>query len=857
MSLYQHIIDKRNIYAAIYQLRSYISEMELLSEKDIELYYKLLDVFDYVEIEKVIGECQKKLERILQGDEFFEATVYFKFKKHDPSTGENEFRPIHTSDLISQICMVSMLNVLLYNDDLDAGTRKLSEIALSIPSFFYGNIPSTSPEQLFFPWRVKYKEYSSNVISAFHQYTENKKYKYAISFDLKNFFPSVNPNIIVKQFIDKYGHLFDSDEDKACFKQLLIKLMYMEVELKGNDRDAYYGKILKGGESLPSLKKHFTVGIPQGLPQSYFFGNLCMVEVYKLTKKVLDGGSKSESDYLYYVDDSTIFTANEKLKEPAFFKELINQINDSLNLFSHRYDGSACKEAEELTRVLDYTITLHKDSKSEFNAISDENVKWLVMGFVVQQTSDVASSLFTAIDDSDNDTNLSKVKAICEEIEKKIASLNEGDTAVRKLLIRYKKYFSFRLEMMYLRQKNAEEVIKETDKDILQSKPSAEELTNGIFWTKMLYYIQNLKWRPEKRNSLVQMVRNVEHSLCTKPLFHLYYSRHLDNLKTLEEAYSKSNLYRSLRLLMLQYLPDYSSANTRYLKEEIKPIYIRIVKGFLDTVGYKMVSFVYELSNAYKREIANAAYSHLFSIELAGNVNNVTRKRNMSLNYSEFRMLVFLRNPDSDMRTFKQFLDKVIAEDGKDMYMKVDTSLLRVIPVISSRVMNPDQIDKLIKLHQYVSGLWNNGTKFLYFYTLHNEEHSVELIFQSLKLEKYLNFLSLKSTDYFYLFSACYLHDISMVIYPDVYSFVSDDKEEMQYCTNLRKELLTWDKKDYTLLKNIILDNYKEVDGYFESHIRSQHPWQSAELIKKQSGLNEMLNNADRQIVADISQAHG
>ena len=34
----------------------------------------------------------------------------------------------------------------------------------------------------------------------------------------------------------------------------------------------------------------------------------------------------------------------------------------------------------------------------------------------------------------------------------------------------------------------------------------------------------------------------------------------------------------------------------------------------------------------------------------------------------------------------------------------------------------------MIQIHRFTNEIWKNGSKFLYFYTLHNEEHAIALI---------------------------------------------------------------------------------------------------------------------------------
>ena len=65
-------------------------------------------------------------------------------------------------------------------------------------------------------------------------------------------------------------------------------------------------------------------GIPQGLPQSYFFGNLCMIEVKRLLMK----DECFKGDAYFYVDDSVIYI-QAKLDDETF-KVKISNLNTNL-----------------------------------------------------------------------------------------------------------------------------------------------------------------------------------------------------------------------------------------------------------------------------------------------------------------------------------------------------------------------------------------------------------------------------------------------------------------------------------------------------------------------------------------------
>lgn len=106
---------------------------------------------------------------------------------------------------------------------------------------------------------------------------------------------------------------------------------------------------------------------------------------------------------------------------------------------------------------------------------------------------------------------------------------------------------------------------------------------------------------------------------------------------------------------------------------------------------------------------------------------------------------------------------------------------------------------------------------------------------------------------------ACYLHDISMVTFPDlnaiheetyecnkIYSdFVIKAREKLQ-STNLCK----------SSVKNMLKEFYMRMDAFYENLVRASHAKNSASEIRKKSEL-EFIDDALREIVAEISEAHG
>lgn len=328
MSLKEIVLSRANIFKAIYCMESYVFEKGLLSEEDLGLYVRLQDKYDFEYINNVIDECKRKLEELLSDkNHLFEVVVYFKIKKWDKESQKIVFRPIHTARLIDQICMVCMLQPLMF-DDRD-NKRELSELTKLLPHNFYGNIPSVDVENLFVPWKEKYKEYSEQVIAHCREYQETHQYRTEISLDIKNFFPSISPHFIFDYVLRTLEYTYEREEDQDTLKRILAKLLYFDIRKENLDglEEDYYSKSIDGNV-------YMNCGIAQGLPQSYLFGNICMIEIYDRIRKIDDF---TNGDFLFYVDDSVIYVEREYLS-PDSFKTTINNINDAVSSLGHRDD---------------------------------------------------------------------------------------------------------------------------------------------------------------------------------------------------------------------------------------------------------------------------------------------------------------------------------------------------------------------------------------------------------------------------------------------------------------------------------------------------------------------------------------
>ena len=144
------------------------------------------------------------------------------------------------------------------------------------------------------------------------------------------------------------------------------------------------------------------------------------------------------------------------------------------------------------------------------------------------------------------------------------------------------------------------------------------------------------------------------------------------------------------------------------------------------------------------------------------------------------------------------------------------------------------------------------------------------LIIKSLELTNRIDYFVLKDIDFYILFLACYLHDISMVIHPDLGRLSSENGKNLVLISELMNqmkkavsdfgEIDLKDKKNsrYKNTGRFLVEVFNRVYGYFEVLVRDNHAKDSAKFIRDRS--NSLLNYLEPTLlsfVAKVSESHG
>ncbi len=876
--LREFVFSDENIFLALYSVRTYVFDPQLLSMEDRKMLEELKDVFDEDKIIPLIRDVKKMMQKVLDEDENFKIQVYFKPKKYQD--GEVEFRPIHTADLVTLITMVAMMHPLIYElPDKKTGKFVLSNYSKLIPDNFYGNRVSQKPEELFCKWNEQYKKYTQKANEFFNTFHKTGEYLYEVKLDIKKFFPSVNPLFLFEYLMERKPVTLKKTE-KVLFEKIVEKLLINEIT-NLNTTEAlslYYGQKIEKLEDIV-----YTKGIAQGLPQSYFFGNMYMIEISKIYQEEFKGKG------VYYVDDSYLYT-NEIIGEPEEFEKKIDEVNKKIKTMYDSYlekvnenslSGNWKKYNIFCHSINDhmYELEVYKDGKSSCSDIKQAKESEIYLKSLSREASVIGADMFKTYSDEEDVTLLNRTKAIYQAVKKELAKEEaksekyKNENYIEKLH-RYYKFFKYRAQRLELKE-NPENKLEQLkvlvgDESITSIQKGYKKLGQGIkverfvqvykddIWTTALAMLIENETGEKERIKIRKYIEEIARTLYGEGLkdssFILkYYDSFLKNSKEIRKA----DAYVTLEYVIRRKMKAYSSTNQNKSYEKLDIWYDKMkdtssllkLFDFCSTSYCKCTRLVTANSTELQRKLLNAMYSYCFKIELSDDMflNSYDRK---SVDYRTLRTLVYLRNKNCDL---DKFIQNRLSFRDRDNRRTIDYSIFEVLEIFENYVIDPDRIDELILVHQYTCDVWKNGSKHLYFYTMHNQEHAVTLIKNVIKILKVLSYIRISKYDYYLLFCACYLHDISMVSIPDKQTFLLEEDKSKKIVAEIEKQ---WEAaKELNTKKKVVLNTYEQVDAFLESTVRNRHGADSAREIRKQTNL-KFLSPAVKEMIATIAEAH-
>ena len=254
----------------------------------------------------------------------------------------------------------------------------------------------------------------------------------------------------------------------------------------------------------------------------------------------------------------------------------------------------------------------------------------------------------------------------------------------------------------------------------------------------------------------------------------------------------------------------------------------------------------------------------LFKCDPSG-VKGITvyNKNKGLLKVYEFRILSLyngynLTSTDIIDKTIEIINHAITADDNE----LCDPLIHDTIDIVSKKIKDRVAIDSIIVAHHFVRDLWKNGARDLPFYTLHNHEHSVELI-------RLLNRINLKSNgiivnylnnyEYYALIMSIYFHDLGMLFFdyeslrdgsPDKSSRKFEIKQ-FDFYTNDLSNFKTRYNRNEKIEK--IIQSFKNHRDYRAEYTRSQHHYNTSRFEE----IEKMVNDNLGSFVKDICYNHG
>lgn len=286
----------------------------------------------------------------------------------------------------------------------------------------------------------------------------------------------------------------------------MLKQYYKAFKSQTNNKETV--KKSKDINVCGNIKQcEFARGIAQGLPQSYFLGNIYMIIVSRIFRNEFSGAS------YFYVDDSVIFT-NDVIETE--FKEQLKEINKQIEakereiLQKHSEENLKiypCKTKEFYESYL-YGVHVHLEEKSAYTRLDSLDEGEVYLKSISRQMSQAGSDFFKMHSDEENKNLEKKFAVLSEQVKIKSEQLEKSeepnDSNVTKKfkdrLTRYYKFFEYRkqkLAAMRQPENKSTKAYKEELKEIIYGK----ELLKGN--NKILEKIQTKKRLSKKESKTV------------------------------------------------------------------------------------------------------------------------------------------------------------------------------------------------------------------------------------------------------------------------------------------------------------------------------------------------------------------
>lgn len=814
-SFIDQVISYQNIYLAYVRVKNNYMNIELK------------DKFEQRSFEEGIPEVFVSIKDIFIGKKEFEFSfLQILNKPKNIDGGKYKIRQISKMSFFDAVVAQCVINVIANN------FRHL----MPIENYGYKLMNEDSPT-MYEDWKRGY----SRFIDAEIKSASNSRNKYVIQTDIKNFYPSINKEILFKQIM-KY-----IDVDLPKDKKFLEKWVW---------------EILCIRECFPDGSENIVdKGLPQGPLYSPFLALFYIKDILKSIRNRYKVTSFS------YVDDIRIYTesihSTDQIKREL--EEELNKIGLSLSKEkTDIFEVSKVKEnevklmgkASNLNRAIKDEVILTENGFTEMkkrlktivNDISEsenysEEFKKKVTKFVDYRLFKLYTSNDEWVDDLNsafdignlkenfialwyvlynNANNLTQKRMFVAKIEEVLQNtlLNEL-SYIKYVALQYTFAWSPQELMLsdekikffiteYLMKNNDLFIVGALSKlnkewiehikshlevsDFLESeKEKVLQLLNTNFEDKRSGLYFEDKWL--RINSPViqkdSFIKDEKLKGVTfkkfKPKGDKWELKMAENLTSLNDFCNgltddgKKEFLKKL-FIWIDIQLRYSDANEIPVSIcDPNHIWVNTTKKDIDLV--LLGNPLYEnnmFNNGSNKFLWHKALMNLFEVlfKVKFRKKDIAYRGFLGLPFWQFRILNYLTGNFFDLEEFVTLVISAVSHNQKNF--NVTKEYVDFKHLIDHYLPQPRLQDRLLQIVYFVHNNWKNGSKELTFYTMHNHEHGFYLVNMLHNIMEKSGFsIYLNQKESFRLFAGCYLHDLGMLSPPSQSILFDTEKEEV------------------------------------------------------------------------------
>lgn len=740
----EKIISTENIILAIEKTLNANQNAELRDFYDVKYIYEMTCDISFLNkqvvyqdmMNNIISKTKKYLNQIY--NQTFDFKKHFNYYRRPKSINNiDEYRPLVALDDIYLEIAVNAINIVIFD--------RLSSL---IPASSYGNVlDNYDSNNLYKPYFNQYKKFMGKRI----KFLGEKKYNYILLLDIRKYYERISFNSIKKIIYKFFG------EDNPNLLKILL-----DFYASGCDE---------------------AKGLPQGVSFSHFFASLLTYDLVDYFKSHF-----SSEEIVYYVDDINVFfNAIDENDAESKKQKIVERLEEYFN--ERLYTG---KEYPDIFNSAKTSMMKIKDD-SNFSEIMFQ----LSAFDELRKDSAFSLSSYDRTFLKDNLESLfDELKQYIEDISSKNKSEFTG-IGISPILEKTKRFYTYREILLSNSISELEKTIKKLIDSDYNNAHSLSLGKRGFFDKSFENYIRatisicsefklsNDEMEKFLDKNIISQIQLVFSESDNKTEYHKFYLQAIEYLfkeykflsKKNEDEISKKNRFRfSPKSDITNLSKILGEAKSNIKKGQIYYDFFFEVDICEDKVIIKRINKKEKITfqsiyrqNALKNNLLECL-KLIFKYDFCTNEFASTRNK-MGNQYKvyEYRLLNLANNSNLPLYDLIVSLIKILDEIDENYYDEdVDPYIESVMKFISRKIRDNNRIDSIILTHHYVRDLWKNGARDLPFFTLHNQEHSIELI---LKLYDFdINSLGiatslLNEVELYVLIMSIYLHDLGMLYF--------------------------------------------------------------------------------------------